>query len=159
MNLYLKQRVFSWGDKFDVRDEYGNVRYYVYGDVFTWGKKLHICDTAGNELYYISQRLFTFLPKYELYRGGENGIYIGEVKKEFTLFLCEYTVDTLGWTVSGDFFDHEYSVTKGGQKIASVSKQWFTWGDTYEISIADARDELDVLAVILTVDATCHSEN
>ena len=156
MELYLKQRVFTWGDKFDVYDSAGNVRYYVWGDVFTWGKKLHICDTRENELYFIKQRLFTFLPKYELYRGDR---LITEVKKEFTFFICEYTVDSLGWRVTGDFFDHEYEITNGSRTIATVSKQWFTWGDTYEISIAEGENELDVLAVILTVDATCHAEN
>lgn len=32
MNLYIKQKVFSWTDKFTVRDEAGNVRFTVGGE-------------------------------------------------------------------------------------------------------------------------------
>ena len=35
MNLCMKQKVFSWGDRFTVWDENGNDRYYVCGDSWT----------------------------------------------------------------------------------------------------------------------------
>ena len=35
MKLYIKQKVFSWGDKFTVKDEAGRDRYYVEGEIFT----------------------------------------------------------------------------------------------------------------------------
>lgn len=37
MNLYMKQRIFSWGDKFSIYDAAGNECYYVEGEVFTFG--------------------------------------------------------------------------------------------------------------------------
>ena len=159
MKLYIRQRIFSWGDKFDVVDEYGNSRYFVYGDVFTWGKKLHITDPWDREVYYISQPILLWMPTYELYRGGKNGTYTGTVHKKFTLFFCRYTVDGLGWTVEGDFTDHEYEIKDGADRtVATISKKWFTWGDSYEIAVADDTHELDALAVMLCIDAACHSE-
>ena len=47
MNLYIKQRFFSWGDKFAIYDANGNEKYYVEGEIFTWGKKLHVYDMFG----------------------------------------------------------------------------------------------------------------
>ena len=41
MKLYIKEKVFSWGDKFFVKDESGNDRYVVQGEVFSLGKKLY----------------------------------------------------------------------------------------------------------------------
>ena len=38
MKLYIKEKVFSWGDKFTVRDVYGNDKYIVEGEMFTWGR-------------------------------------------------------------------------------------------------------------------------
>jgi uncharacterized protein YxjI len=38
MKLYIKQKVFSWGDKFTVKDATGNDRYFVEGEVFSFGK-------------------------------------------------------------------------------------------------------------------------
>lgn len=150
MNLYMKQCIFSWGDKFSIYDAAGNECYYVEGEVFTFGKKLHLYDLNRRELAFIQQRLLTFLPKYEILR---NGTQIAEVVKEFTFFRQEYSVNGLGWKVHGDIFSHDYEITAGGQHIARVSKEWFTLGDAYQIDIADTVDEVTALAVVLVIDA------
>lgn len=151
MYLYLKQKAFSWGDKFAVYDAAGNVRWYAYGDVFTWGRKLHVCDINSVERCFIRQRLMTWLPKYEIYI---DGVLSTEVNRKFTFFTQEYTADSLGWYVTGDVFAHDYMVTCGSYTVASVSKEWFSWGDAYAINIADDRDEMAVLALVLAIDAT-----
>ena len=51
MKLYIKQKVFSWGDKFRIYDE--NDKYYVESEVFTFGKKLHLYSQSGSELAFI----------------------------------------------------------------------------------------------------------
>jgi len=150
MNLYIQQRWFSWGDKFSVYDESGAERYTVEGEVFTFGKKLHLYDLSGNELSYIEQQLLTFLPKYCIYKGDTQ---IAEVVKEFTFFHPEYSVNGPGWQVHGDFFDHEYEITDNGRVIAAVSKEWFTLGDAYRISIGAEADEITALSVVLVIDA------
>ena len=47
MKLYIKQKVFSWGAKFRIFDEYENDKYSVEGEVFTFGKKLHLYGLNG----------------------------------------------------------------------------------------------------------------
>ena len=42
MKLYIKQRIFTWGDKFSIYDENGNEKYYVEGEILTFGKKLDL---------------------------------------------------------------------------------------------------------------------
>ncbi len=150
MNLYIQQRWFSWGDKFSVYDESGAERYTVEGEIFTFGKKLHLYDLSGNELSYIEQQLLTFLPKYCIYKGDTQ---IAEVVKEFTFFHPEYSVNGPGWQVHGDFFNHEYEITDNGRVIAAVSKEWFTLGDAYRISIGTEADEITALSVVLVIDA------
>ena len=151
MKFYIKQHVFSWGDRFTIYDEAGNDRYYVQGDVFTFGKQLHLCDLLDNELISIEQELFTFRPKYTLNVGND---CIAEVIKEFTLFSNEFTVSGLDWTVSGDFMDHDYDIYDvNGSKICSVEKEWFTWGDAYAIEMVGSVDEVTALAVVIVVDA------
>lgn len=150
MNLYMKQRIFSWGDKFSIYDAAGNECYYVEGEVFTFGKKLHLYDLNRRELVFIQQRLLSFLPKYEILR---NSTQIAEVVKEFTFFRQEYSVNGLGWKVHGDIFSHDCEITANGQRIARVSKEWFTLGDAYQIDIAGTVDEVTALAVVLVIDA------
>lgn len=149
MKLYIKQKVFSFKDKFSVYDERGEVKYTAEGEIFTLGKKLHIKDTSDREVIFIRQRLLTFLPKYEI---SVNSAEPVEIVKNFTIFKHSYTIPQWDVTISGDFFAHEYEVMRNCEKIAHLSKEWFTWGDTYAIEIADPRDELMALASILVVD-------
>ena len=155
MKLYLKQKLFSWGDKFTVYDEQGNDRYYVEGEFFSLGKKLHIYDLNGNELAFIHQEIFSFLPKYYISIGGRD---VADVKKHFTLFKHEFSVNGFGWSVHGDFFNHEYEVDDGNRLIASVYRDWFTWGDAYVIDISDGVREIDALSVSLIIDAVISAE-
>lgn len=150
MELYLKQKVFSWGDKFTVFNADGSERYVVHGEVFTMGKKLHVCDLNNIELAYIHQKVLSFLPKYFISRRGED---IAQVVKQLTFLRQEYTVSGFNWEVKGDFWAHEYQIISGGNTIATVSKKWLTWGDSYEISIAPGVDDINALCVVLIIDA------
>lgn len=154
MNLYIQQSVFTWGDRFAVYDSAGNPVYYVQGEVFTLGKRLHLYDLSGRELAYIEQRIFTFLPKYTITRPGFGTV---EVIKEFTFINGEYSIPAMGWKVYGDFWNHNYEVTDGQRRIASVSKEWFTFGDAYQISLPLDTDEVLALSVVLVIDACIES--
>ncbi len=156
MKLYIQQRIFTWGDRFSIYDEYGNEKYYVEGEVFTFGKKLHVFNSINEEVVFIQQKLLSFLPKYYIYR---NGSELAEIVKEFTFFKHEYTVHGLGWQVHGDFLSHEFSITYGSRTIATVSKKWFTLGDAFEIIFGDNVDEEAALAVVLVIDACIDADN
>lgn len=149
MKLYIKQKVFSWRDKFTVRDEFGNDKYFVEGEFFSWGKKLHVYDRNGNEAALIQEKLWSWLPRYQVYVADR---LVAEIKKEFTFFFPQYTIEGLGWEINGKFLEHDYEITKADRPIVSIRKEWMTWGDTYELDIANAQDEIIALAVVLTID-------
>ena len=156
MNLYIKERVFTWGDKFDVCDHNGQPQYYVEGEVFSWGKKLHVYDQYNREVAFIKQELFTWMPCYKVY---VNGHEIAQIRKEFSFFRPKYRVDGLNWDVDGNFWEHNYTVSKGGRPIVSIEKEWLTWGDTYQLTIADDADEIVALAVVLTIDCVVEQQS
>lgn len=149
MRLYIKQKVFSWGDKFTVKDEMGQDRYYVQGEVFTFGKKLHVYDLMDNEVAYIEQKVFSFLPRYYVYVGDTQ---VAEIVKKFTLFYQKYYVLGPEWEVDGSFGAHEYEITKGNNVVAAIHKQWMSWGDCYELDLGSMENEVLALAVVLTID-------
>ena len=155
MKLYIKQKVFSWSDRFTVKDIHGEDRYYVEGELFSWGKKLHVYDMSGNEVAFIQQKVFSFLPRYFVY---VNGSEVAEIVKEFTFFFPRYSIAGLGWDIEGSFMAHDYQITQNGQPIVTISKEWMTWGDSYELDITDPRDEIVALAVVLTIDAVTESK-
>ncbi len=156
MKLYIKQKVFSWGDKFMVRDALGCDRYRVEGEVLSWGKKLHVYDMAGREVAFIKQEVWSFLPRYYVFCGDRQ---VAEIKKEFTFLFPRYSIEGLGWEIDGSFWAHDYCITKNGRQIVSISKEWMTWGDSYELDISNAADELVALAVVLTIDCVTASSS
>ena len=157
MKLYIKQQIFSWNDRFSVYDAYENELFTVEGELFSFGKQLAILDRNGNEVYRIEQELFRFRPRYHVVRNGE---IQATVVKEFSMFSPYYTVEGPGWEVQGDFFDHDYEITDAGRLVASVQKQWFTWGDTYEVSVDErACDPVAALAVAIIIDCVLDSQD
>ncbi len=156
MKLYIEEQIFTWGDKFSVLDEHGAEKYFVEGEVFTFGKKLHVYDRQGREVAYIEQELLTWLPRYHLYIGGRD---VAQICQDFTFFKPMYHVDGPDWEVSGHFLEHTYEVTKNGRPIVTIEKEWMTWGDCYELDIADPADELLALAVVVTIDCVIESRN
>ncbi len=149
MKLYIKQKVFSWKDKFKVFDEQGREKYYIEGEFISLGKKLHIYDLQGEEVAFIAQKVFSFLPRYFVYI---NGAEIAEIVKQFSFFRPKYTIEGLGWEINGDFFAHDYYISQNGRNIVNINKQWMTWGDCYELDIADESDEIVALGVVLAID-------
>jgi uncharacterized protein YxjI len=61
-----------------------------------------------------------------------------------------------GLIAQGDLLDHEYSISRGGERVAQVSKQWFTLRDTYGIEIASNEDEGLILAIAVAIDEMAH---
>ena len=155
MRLYIKQKIFSWNDKFSVYDANGTERYFVEGELFSWGKKLHVYDGMRREAAFIRQEVLTLLPKFIVSINGQD---IAEIVKEFTFFRPKYRIDGLGWEIDGDFWDHDYTITQNGRPIVSISKEWFTWGDCYELDIESPEDEIEALAVVLAIDCVLEAQ-
>ena len=149
MKLYIKQKVFSWTDKFTVKDSYGEDKYIVEGELFSWGKKLHVYNLQGREIAFIKQEVWSFLPRFYVF---VDGAQVAEIRKEFTFLFPKYAIDGLGWEINGSFMAHDYEITRYGHPIVTISKEWMTWGDSYELDIADPADEIIALAVVLTID-------
>ena len=154
MRLYMKEKVFSWNERFTVKDENGWDKYFVEGEFFSLGKKLHLLNVHGEEVAFIQQRLFTLMPRFSVTVAGRE---IAEIRKEFTFFFQRYVIDGLGWEIDGDVWAHDYVIRKNGRTIVRITKEWFTWGDSYVLDILDPADELVALAVVLTVDCVAEA--
>lgn len=159
MRYVMRQKLLSLADSFTIKDENERDAFLVKGKLFSFGDKLSFQDMAGNELVYIDQRLLNWGPTYELWRGAD---LLAVVKRElFTFIHHRFTVDVPGpddLEAKGDFLDHEYVFTRGVRVVASVSKRWFSWTDTYGIEITDGEDPVLLLASAVVVDMVCHSD-
>lgn len=157
MELYIKQRVFSWTDSYDVYDETGEPRYFVEAEFLTLGHQIHVYDKrTGQELGSIHERLFTFMPTFDIVIDGQTR---GMVRKEFTLLFPSYQVDFCGWDVEGDFLGWDYAVTKGNQEIMRISKELFSWGDAYALRYQNPAYEMPGLLLVIAIDAANCGKN
>jgi uncharacterized protein YxjI len=60
MRYILKQKLFSLGDDFFIKDETGRDLYFVDGKLFSFGAQLSFQDLEHNELAFIKQRIFAW---------------------------------------------------------------------------------------------------
>jgi uncharacterized protein YxjI len=159
MRYVMKQKLFCFGDDFRIKSEAGNDVFFVDGKVFTIGHKLSFQDLHGKELAFIRQKLLSWGPTYEIYRDGH---LAAVVKKHlFTFFRCAFTVDVPGpddIEAQGSFLDLEYTFTRGGRRVAEVSKRWFSFTDSYGVDIADSEDQILMLASTVVIDMVCHAD-
>ena len=159
MRYLMKQKLFSWGDDFTIRDEQGNDAYFVDGKAFSIGAKLSFQRPGGGELAFIKQKLLSWGPTYEIWRDGR---LAAVVKKElFTFLHCTFTVDVPGpddLRAEGSLTDHEYRFTRGDRIVATVSKQWFALGDTYGVEVLEGEDPVLLLASTVVIDMACHPD-
>ena len=158
MQLLIKQRIFAWGDTYDVYDETEQPRYYVKGKVFSIGHQIHVYDKRTNEeVGAIKQKVLSFLPKFEIVINGQT---VGTIRKEFHLLRPKYQVDFRDWAVDGDFLGWNYVARRGEYEVLRVSKRFMAWSDTYAIEYHNPADEIPALLLVLAIDAVnCDNNN
>ena len=157
MRYVMKQKLFAWGDDFMIKDESGADRYFVDGKALSFGDQLSFQDLRGTELAFIKQKVLTWGKTFEIFRSGR---VAAVVKQElFAFFHHRFTVDVPGpddLEADGNFTDHEYTFRRGDRTVATVSKKWFAWSDTYGIEIDDGEDPVLILASAVVIDQSCH---
>lgn len=158
MKYQIRQKVFSLGDSYIIKDELEDERYVVRSEIFSFGHKLRIEDLNGNELIYIEQELFHLLPVYNIYARGQ---LIASVKKELSFFKAKFDIECSSgnYSIEGDYFSHEFSIMKNGIEAACVSKQWFALSDTYGADIEDSEDQALMLALVIVVDEVLYDNH
>lgn len=153
MRYLLKQKFFSLGGAFYIKNERGEDVFLVEGAPFSFGDQLTFLDMAGNELAFIRQKLLSWGPTYEIYRDGE--LFAIVQKELFSFFKHVFMVDVPGpddLIAEGDFWGFEFTFSRGERAVAEVSRQWFSWTDTYGVEIVDDEDDVLILASAIVID-------
>ena len=160
MRYIMKQKLFTWGDNFVIKDEFDREAFLVKGKVFSIGDQLSFLDMAGNELAFIRQKLLSWEPTFEIYRDGS--LYAIVHKQLFTFFSNKFTIEVAGASsleVEGDFTNHEYLFAQDDETVATVSKAWFTWAETYGVDVVDEEDALLILPCTVVIEQVCRERN
>ncbi|MFC6039668.1 LURP-one-related/scramblase family protein [Paenisporosarcina macmurdoensis] len=147
--LYIKQKVLSLSGKFTVKDEQENDVYYVEGSFMKIPKTFSIMNPARGEVALITKKMFSFLPKFFV---EVNGQEVLTIKKELSFLKPRYTIDAAGIDVQGNWWEMSFQVLQHGEVVGQVSKEWFTWGDSYKVQILNEEMESIIIALVVAID-------
>jgi uncharacterized protein YxjI len=157
----IRQKLFSIGDDFWIEDQDGRRVFKVDGMALRLRETLIFEDLSGKKLCQIQER---WLPIRETMAiDGPDGEQIALVQKALITPLRDrWSVKVkngpdLG--VQGNIFDHEYTIKQGWNKIAEVSRKWFSFTDTYGVEIDSGQNDILILAVAIAIDMMAHDDD
>lgn len=160
-HLYrMTEKLVSIGDDYWIENERGKGIFYVDGKALRLQDTLILKDLNGNELYEIKERLFKLRDTMDI--KSPDGDTVATVKKAFIAFIREKweveVADGPDMEIQGDILDYDYSIEANGQRIARISKSFFSLSDTYGIEIAPGQDDALVLAIAAAIDQMAHDK-
>ena len=160
MRYVMRQKLFSWGDDFVIRDEAGEDRFSWTARSFSLGNQLSFQDMQGNELAFIRQKLLAWGPTYEIYGRGQ---LLGG-RQEGALHALPVQLQRGRARPGRPGGDGRPSPTTS---IASsgAAGPWrrsrsggSAWTDTYGVEIAEGEDDILILASAVVIDMACHGD-
>ncbi len=147
--LYIKQKVFSLGGHFSVKDENQEDQYMIEGSFLSIPKVFTIKDLNDQVIGTITKKIFSFLPKFFIAVDGKEEMVI---EKQLTFFKAKYRIESEQLEIQGDWWDKHFEILRNGERIAAVNEKWFTWGDTFEVEIYEQALEHAIILVVIAID-------
>ncbi len=154
---YLKQAVFSIRDSFKVYDESQRVIYHAHAKMLSVSRQYKIYRSPDEKLLFtMKRRLLSFLPVYELYDATARQVAI--MRKRFALFKNQIDIETEGrrYLIEGNVWAHNFTISSDRKTVLNVRKKILSWGDTYEIEIAEDGDTDRLIAFVIMLDSIYH---
>ncbi|MGL4337586.1 MAG: LURP-one-related/scramblase family protein [Turicibacter sp.] len=151
MKYLMKQKFFSLSEDFYIKTNNGQDAYFVDGQLFSIGFKCKLYDMHKRLQYEIKEKHLTFLSNYKMY--DENGNQFAEVDQQFAFFKIKIkaTSNYGDIEIEGDIFDWNYKIYLKNKLAAVVSKEFFTFTDTYSVDVLH-EDDAFILALVCIID-------
>lgn len=151
MRYFIKQKVFTLKDKFNIMNEQQETLYQVEGKVFSIKNKLSLLNPVGDVVLKAEKKLFKLFAEYNIL--SPDGDHLAKVKRKFAL-RPKFEVTALGNTlqVDGNFIGHNFTMTENGAFIGNIQKKLFSFGDSYVIDIEAPQNEELYLFIVIIID-------
>lgn len=153
----MREKMFSIGDDYWIETDRGQRAFKVDGKALRIRETLVLETPDGDEVFTIQEKKLSVRDKMEIERDGHR---VATVRKALVSPLRDrFSIDVEGgedMEAKGNIVDHEYTIERGGDKVAEASKRWFRVRDTYGIEIAEGQDDALILAVTVCIDQMTH---
>lgn len=156
----IRQNLISIGDDFWIENAEGKKTFKVDGKVLKIRKTLVFEDAQGKKLAQIQQRLLAI--RDTMVVDDAEGNEIAKIQKALiSPFVDRWSVKVKtgeDLAVTGSILDHEYTIKQGRTAVASVSKKWFSFTDTYGVQVEAGQNDVLILAVAVAIDMMAHPD-
>ena len=148
--FHVKQKFRIGGERFDIKDDRGEIAYQVEGSFFNIPKTFTIYDADNQKVSEILKEVMTFLPRFEIQLSNGDSFYI---RKKFTFFRDKYEFDNLGLRIEGDIWDWDFKLLDDrDQVIAEISKEFIRLTSTYNLTVYEDSYADLVVSLCVTID-------
>ena len=159
MKFRIKQKFFSLTDSFNIEDEHGELAFTAKGKLFSISSGQTLFDNQEREVLKIKRKYLSLRPACRLVNpDGSEWL----IKQRFWPFWkTRFTIETPQGELemTGDVFQHEYQVRHGATVLASISKAFFSFSDTYGVEIFEESLVPQLLAIVIVIDRLQHDES
>lgn len=158
MKLYLKQRVFTFLDSYDIYDANQMPVYTVKRKYFQFPPGFDILSSYGEHIFTVARHYKFFVRSYDIIH---NGMTVATLDQRLSFFQRAFDITAATgdvFSVDGDFFAWSFTITKNGMPYASLNKVLLSWGDSYEIDVYDSSECAFATALVIAIDDTFHSD-
>lgn len=150
MKFCVKNKLLSLGGSSTVKDENGNDIFKVKGKIFSLTKKKKFYNMEGKLLYVVKNKLINWWTHSSFIKDPEGQI-VGKVKNRglkfgYDVVGCSDEISINGWSLTG------CQIMKNGEKIGSVTTQFFAMSDTFNVELNDNEDPAFITALIIAMD-------
>jgi uncharacterized protein YxjI len=160
MRYVIREKFFHLGEDSDITNEAGQPVFQVDGKVLSLHNTLIVRDLSGAEVARVDRELIALRPTYQI---SVNGQEIAEVRKNFfSPFVDRFTIDIPGpddLSMDGSLLEHDYTIKRGGQLVATISKAWISLTATFGVDIAPGENDLLILTSVLALDLAEDTEH
>uniref|UniRef100_A0AC35FZM9 LURP-one-related family protein n=1 Tax=Panagrolaimus sp. PS1159 TaxID=55785 RepID=A0AC35FZM9_9BILA len=153
----IREKIFSLRDNFQIKDEFDVIAYTVRSKLLTIGDKLTLESPEGIPLVRIEQEVMHLLAHYNII-SAINDQTLATLKQKWTWLKhkCEITSVFGLYELTGNIIAYEFVITKNGEVVATVSKKWFSWTDSYGVEVVETEDHAFIMALVIVVDQIYH---
>lgn len=159
MKYQMHEQMFAVGDDYWIQTDDGQPAFKVDGKALRIRKTLVLETPEGDEAFTIRKKLLSIRDTMEIERDGKT---VATVKKALVTPLRDrFSIEVEDgeyMDAKGNIVDHEYTIERGGDQVAQVSKRWFRMRDTYGIEIAEGEDDALILAATVCIDQMSHTD-
>lgn len=147
MNYYLKENFRFLYHKGLLFDEEGIVAYEFEASTVMF-PRLHLYR-FGKEIGQVKKNFTLFLSQYDIDLYGE---FSDSLQQELTFFKSRLYLENRGWQIKGDFFAWNYEIVdREGYILCSVHEKLFHLTKHFEIQVYDEDNQDLLLLMVLAI--------